>query len=85
MYLNKHISDNGLLVLEQYKDFKIIDIKEELSHDGCDDIGFKSDLWDLYITYKNLKDTIIAHWHYENWFCGNNEDLLYEFENEKYI
>jgi hypothetical protein len=63
------------------KDFKkkeIMLIKEELSHDGYDSEGPKSDLYDLWVLTKTKDDYIIYYYHFENWFYG--EEKKYDLD-----
>ncbi len=78
---NKYnVTSEANKVLKTYRKIKIIDVKKTVSHDGYYIDGPKSNLWDLYITFKNNKNnTITDHWHYEQWFCTNNETQYYLF------
>ena len=75
---NDYSYEANEVIRTYYSITTIIDIKESLIHDGCDHVGFKSDIWDLDITFKNNNNQeLIANWHYENWFCNNNENQYY--------
>ena len=59
---------------------KVVAVSEKLDHDGCDSIGYKSDLWDLYVI-SHKKDAnanyILSHYHWENWY-NNKADITTE-------
>jgi hypothetical protein len=43
---------------------------ETLEHDGYDDCGPESDIWDLYIVYKSHTGYLVQRYHRENWYDG---------------
>lgn len=74
------------LISDQFStrdDIKIIYVKEFLSHDGCDKYGPKSDIWDLYICFKNISTGNYNYCHYvaENRFHKDNK-IEYELDTD---
>jgi hypothetical protein len=82
MNIKYNVSSEAKNVLKTYRNLEILNVKESLSHDGYDIYGPKSNLWDLYIIFKNNKNNkITAHWHYEQWFYANDETQYYFYGN----
>lgn len=52
-----------------------------IGHDGYDSFGPESDLYDLYILYKENGKKYVVYWHRENWFQNSEEDYLYYIES----
>ena len=67
IYAQKIIKKNKFL---KNKNNVIVYIKEDLTHDGYDQYGPESNLWDLYIYIKHINndDIIILNYHWEDWF-----------------
>jgi hypothetical protein len=66
-------------VMEKYKkDITPTMIFEEVkSHDGYNELGPKSDIWDFYwidVRPTDEETRIIKHFHRENWFWGREEE-----------
>jgi hypothetical protein len=77
----KRLSDNAMIILKTiYKNKNIIGLKEDLSHDGYDEFGPKSYIWDLYIVSLEHNIYIYRNYHYENWFAGDvlRYELIFE-------
>jgi len=69
-------------ILPKYKN--IVRIFETKDHDGYDEYGPKSNLWDMYIVFKNNKDLIYHNYHHEEWFCKNDEKKYFLYCERKY-
>ena len=60
----------------------ILDTKIVVSHDGYNEYGPESDLFDLYVLYSKDNQIFLDNYHRENWFDGMNEEYsLYETRN----
>ena len=53
----------------------VVAFKEDLYHDGYDEQGPKSDLWDLYIISLEHGKYIYYNYHWENWFSPLDEHI----------
>ena len=69
----KDLSNEATAILSYFKYKKIIYLKEELSHDGYDEFGPESNLWDLYIIIESNNDYKFYHYHWEDWFIDDND------------
>jgi hypothetical protein len=71
IYAQKIIKKNKYL---KNKNNIIVYVKENLTHDGYDQYGPESNLWDLYLYIKhvNNNDIIILNYHWEDWFYDSN-------------
>ncbi len=67
----ENLSKQALEIVETFGKDKILDAWEKLGHDGYDDIGPKSDIWDLYIVDS---DKVIHEYHREYWFHGEDNE-----------
>jgi hypothetical protein len=76
-YYDNSITNHDIIESD-FNDHEIMLVKEELSHDGFDKDGPKSNLYDLWILEKTYDDYIIHLYHYENWFNSkyNNQYKL---------
>ena len=68
------ITQQGQKVIDTFNEKNIIIMFEKVSHDGFDEEGPESDLWDLYILEKTINDYIMHSYHRENWSIGYKED-----------
>lgn len=48
-------------------------MQEFVTHDGCDEFGPESKLYDLYVWYKKDDACYIDLWHTEDWYDPNKE------------
>jgi hypothetical protein len=72
------LTDEALDILnKKFKNKNIIYLKEELSHDGYDKYGPKSNLWDLSIIIELDDEYIFYDYHWENWFTA---DTVYKYD-----
>ena len=74
---------NKLLLNKQHSDdFHVF--METLEHDGYDEDGPTSNLWDLYLVQVESTDekSVVWHFHREEWFGWNTEDD--QGDNKKY-
>ena len=55
---------------------------ENLSHDGFDNYGPESDIWDLYIIDKNY---MLYQYHWEDWFTTKKTEKKYELLSVKHL
>jgi hypothetical protein len=55
---------------------------EILSHDGYDNYGPESDIWDLFIIDDKY---MLYHYHWENWFTTEKPEKKYELLSIKYL
>lgn len=69
-------------ILTKYKN--IVRIFETRDHDGYDEYGPKSNIWDIYIVFKNNNDLIYHNYHHEEWFCKNDEKKYFLYCERKY-
>jgi len=77
--LTQHAND---LIEFNYPDWmNILEVYEDYGHDGHDEEGPQSDIWDLYIYYETPNGSrSVDVWHWENWF--NGRDIGYLGEND---
>lgn len=68
--------------LTEYKN--IVRIFETIDHDGYDEYGPKSYLWDMYIVFKNNDDLIYHNYHHEEWFDINDEKAYKLYNKQIY-
>ena len=78
-YYNDSFTNNDVLETD-FNTKEVILVKEELSHDGYDSLGPKSNLYNLWILEKTYDDYILYFYHFEDWFHPNN-DKIYKLEN----
>jgi len=65
----KYLSESAnALIRKQFALIKIIGATESLNHDGSDELGPQSDLWDLYIVIDDHGRHRYYNFHRENWF-----------------
>lgn len=70
----KNITIEAEILLENLKkESKILDFKEELSHDGYDSEGPESDIWKLTVTILSSNTLKTLIYDRECWFDGNYE------------
>jgi hypothetical protein len=65
------ISEPAKICLSKLKEDKtkyIIDYKEILDHDGYDEYGPESNLWDFFILYTSGGEDFVEWYHLEDWF-----------------
>jgi hypothetical protein len=62
----------------KFKNNNIMYRNEVLSHDGCDDDGYESNIYDLYMIVKNNSNQY-DHYHFvmEDWFDQDRNTLEY--------
>ena len=63
------------------KDEELIACREDLDHDGYDNEGPESDLWDLYLITKKGSDYIFYSLHWENWFRREKHEYHIDCKN----
>lgn len=80
--LTQHAND---LIENNYPDWiNILEVYEDCGHDGRDEDGPQSYIWDLYIYYEtNNGNRVVDNWHWENWF--NGREVGYIGENDVQI
>lgn len=76
----KELSNQANAILSSFTNENIIYLQEELSHDGYDSFGAKSNLWDLDIIIELNNDYIFYSFHWEDWYSKNqiNEYELWQ-------
>ena len=52
----------------------IVCLHESISHDGYDEDGPESDLYDLLILQKNEEKYMVSCYHRENWYTGGEPE-----------
>lgn len=52
----------------------IIDTKTIMTHDGYDEYGPESELFDFYVLYQKSNEIFLNNFHRENWFRGEVEE-----------
>lgn len=79
MNYNNLSKKSKLILSSYYKNYKVINVKEKIYHDGYDEDGPESDLYDLYVRYYERNQLKEDYWHAEEWFtlnCNSNYELL---------
>ena len=66
-----------LVINKNYLIENIKDIKIEISHDGYDKYGPKSNLYDMKILHYDNQKLYLSLWHRENWFTGQDDEKYY--------
>lgn len=66
------LSEEAEVVVRKYKN--IVCVWENLQHDGYDDFGPESDLWDLYVLYRENNKQKFHRYHREDWWNGRKEE-----------
>lgn len=80
MNVNQRLTNHAIDILDHFEG-GVVSAHEELSHDGYDDMGPESDLWDLKIT---TVDGRVWWYHREWWFNGPDDDE-YELVQVSYL
>jgi hypothetical protein len=67
----------GIQCINKYEEndnINIIDYQEKLDHDGYDKYGPESDLWDLFILYKNKVsgEHFVDWYNWEDWYIKDS-------------
>lgn len=72
MVLSQHGND---IIDFIYPDWiNIFAVYEDLNHDGYDEDGPESNIWDLYIYYETPEGLrVIDNWHWEDWYSTIGE------------
>jgi hypothetical protein len=79
MFNTDDLSTKANFILKNYfNDKEIIDIIENVTHDGYDIYGPISDIWDLYITTKENNKFIKYNYYFEEWYGEYKDYELYE-------
>jgi hypothetical protein len=61
------------------KDKVFLGALQHVDHDGYDEEGPESNLYDLYVFYRNeCGEIMVDNYHYENWYQKGDEDNEYE-------
>jgi hypothetical protein len=67
-------------ITKHYGSDAIVEVFEELYHDGHDNFGPESNLWDLYLIIKLTSGKYLhQRYHAEDWY-RNNEPCIYQIE-----
>lgn len=77
------LSNDASKCLEKIeKSFKVLRVIETLDHDGYDMYGPKSNIWVLYVLYKNNNADCVFVYNREDWFDYKHEDyrLVYNID-----
>ena len=69
----KKLSNAAYNVISNFTKNNIIFLQEFLSHDGYNQRGPESNLWDLYIIIEINNDYIFYNYHWEDWFHNNQK------------
>lgn len=77
--MEKYFSNYAKKLLNtEFKNNTILYKNEVLTHDGYDDFGPESNIYDLYLVVKNDKNQIdYYHYNMENWFNQDENTLNY--------
>ena len=62
------------LMSKKYINKKIINIKTKLDHDGYDQYGPESNLYDLYVYYQKGYNMYYDNYHREYWYHGEDNE-----------
>jgi len=68
---SRHLSNNAIELLNRQFPDKIVSATETLTHDGYDEYGPESDIWDLIII--DLSDNTTHSYHREVWYTEAGE------------
>jgi hypothetical protein len=78
--LSKYAQPIMTEITKHYGSDAIVEVFEDLCHDGYDNFGPESDLWDLYLVIKLTSGKYLhRRYHAENWY-RNNEPCIYQME-----
>ena len=78
-YWDNDLIQSNLSIETSYGE--ITDISYTLTHDGYDNYGSKSYIYDIYVT---LDSNEIDNWHREDWFNPNDYLVPYEYISYNY-
>jgi hypothetical protein len=74
-----HLSTKANFIIKKFfNDKNIIDVTEKITHDGYDEYGPNSNIWDLYITVKEDNKYIKYNYYFEDWFNEYKDYELHE-------
>ncbi len=78
------VSEKAMVVLWNLESagYRVLSVKETLSHDRYDRYGPKSDIWSLHISTYARNPTlspIVLVFGWENWFIAGDREKGYEF------
>ena len=76
-HFNKDDTSELLVIHKNYLIDNVKEIKIEVSHDGYDQYGPKSYLYDMYILHYVKDELYLSIWHRENWFTGLEDEKYY--------
>lgn len=62
------------LIDNSFNDNTIIEYDETIDHDGYDEDGPESNLWDLYIITEENNQLFYYYYHWEDWFNGQRKE-----------
>lgn len=69
-----HTEKAQMILDKDFEDVQLVNISEELTYDGFDMDGPRSNIWNLYIISKEFDTLYFTHYTWENWFDGNYHD-----------
>lgn len=88
-YTQEHIEKLTKTIIEYYDDKMVYKIHLQLEHDGYNNDGPESNLYDLYVWTKKLigddldkYQYIIDVWHFEDWHNPSRSDERFWLEQE---
>lgn len=73
IYFDNSFTQQAFDILKKFKRKEVLTVYELLQHDGYDEDGPKSNLYDLWILVKSNNTYIYYFFHWENWFSPNQE------------
>lgn len=73
---NNNAKKHFMNVTKNYTNEKILDVYVLLYHDGYNNDGPKSDLYDLNIIYLKNNMYFLDVWHREYWYNGEDNDVF---------
>lgn len=83
LYLGKNNTQNVNNILNnEFKNKNIIFCKEFISHDGCDNLGWQSNIYDLIIIIEENNNLIFYNYHCEDWF-SDSDNVEYYLTDKK--
>jgi len=73
-------SFRAIPIIDKYirKGIAVVKHWEEIYHDGYDELGATSNIFDLYIVYEKDGKKFRDNWHAEEWY-KKDEDTNYKF------
>lgn len=82
-HLHMTLSFPACMIMKLFKYKEVVAYDEYLDHDGYNEAGPESDLWDLYVVTHENGEYFLYRYHWENWY--EDDSGKYEFIFKKSI